>query len=95
MISGGTRDTSIGELRKIDKGAVAVAGRNDSGEKPIIRMRERPFKMWQWYLNPSGKLRGNSFKLCELDIGSSVAIFTRSGSAATAMSSAMPARLYL
>jgi hypothetical protein len=59
MISGGTRVISIGELGKIDRGAVAVAGRREnpaSWEKPIIRMRERPFKMWQWYLNPSGKL---------------------------------------
>jgi hypothetical protein len=59
MISGGTRVTSIGELRKIDKGAVTVAGIREnpaSWEKPIIRMRDRLFKMWQWYLNPSGKL---------------------------------------
>jgi hypothetical protein len=48
MISGGTRVTSNGELGKIDKGAVAVAGRREnptSWEKPIIRMRDRPFKM--------------------------------------------------
>jgi hypothetical protein len=48
MISGGTRITSIGELGKLDKGAVAVAGRRENPpgwEKPIIRRRDRPFKM--------------------------------------------------
>jgi hypothetical protein len=41
MISGGTRVTSIRELRKIDKGAVAVAGRR---ENPAIDLKKKIFR---------------------------------------------------